>query len=151
MTCLQELERRVAEANARVAEAATAYVGKDLRPTFVPDHCGAPYRDLHAALRARQAALTALEEARRPRLMTAGEAVTVSGFYPSAATFTGLDLILDAAHERVLKVIEGLPSLGDGTLECRKIEDIRTALRSGRNVVAQDAKEGVQHREGSKS
>lgn len=151
MTSLQELERRVAEANARVADRVAAW---DKAQAVSGHHTFDRYKEIEIALAARQAALTALEEARRPRLLNVEEAREAFDADRMGSGAERMQAVLDAAYASALRVIEGLPThctqvgqYGDAVL----LRDIRTVLRSGRNVVAEDATEGVQQREGSKS
>jgi hypothetical protein len=124
MTDIEALDRAVAEANAKVAEAAERYDGA---PT------GPGWDALRSALRSRTAALAARAEAEKPKLdlLTAMEATRI---FQLAAGFgvgvTGLQAVLSAAHERAFRVIEALPTVwetGDGR-KLAPLSDIRTAL-----------------------
>lgn len=124
-TSIEALERRVAEANAKVAEAAAAMIdaggliGTGVRPLAL----------IHANTE-RTAALAAIEAAKKPQPLSAEEAVR------TLCQTTDMQAVLDAAAERWKAVIEALPQTwvrddegsqrsGDHFV---RLADIRTAM-----------------------
>lgn len=71
--------------------------------------------------------VAAKREAQRPKLLSAEEAYNL--YWDASDLSLGrMKDILDADRASILKVIEGLPHYGSGTLECVKLSDIRSAL-----------------------
>lgn len=123
MTDIPELERRLAEANANVAEAFAEY-RRDSDPI------SGLWKVVEAAHQEREAALAALEEARRPKpaLLSPEEAEEIWDKYADGTEISEvIGPILTAVHERAYAVIEALPD-DAGYRGMRNIVSIKRAL-----------------------
>lgn len=116
---IEDLERKIAEANAKVAE-------------IVADGSCKPGGRLDRALLERAAAIGALESARKSKLLSPEEADKI--YMPAGRAIIHrvdqLAEVLRAAHERAYAVIEALPTTWD-TADGRKhapVADIKRAL-----------------------
>lgn len=106
-------ERAVIEANAKVADTCAAWCAQ---PATSGYHTAERYRTMESALAERTAALAALEDARKPKLLSPEEAWEIAR---KSSQDVGGDFIakmdmfpaLRAAHERAFAVIEALPKV----------------------------------------
>lgn len=99
---IEELERKLQEANAKVADAFAEW----RKSARVPS---GEYQTLLYLNDEREKALAALAAAREPKLLTVEEVITLTGWFDGKNTRDGVQAVLDAARDRFVKMIEACP------------------------------------------